>query len=485
MLLSVAENIFNNIEGSNWTLVTKRRPLLFACRTLHQVNRDHQAMTELATKYNLIDEKPPFNAPLKAQYKQGFGFYTMRERLPIILTQVIDQLSKDKEQIATNFGGDTARDELKSAIGEISKLKYELQTDKDFKCIRSAVGDETLWNSFIQGLGEENTYYSACWLYAETYMYRRLNNIFENTTTLQKLDYFQQQKHKALTNSYDAMVAVVRSIDAFNETNQSRDEIGEFFRKLLKLNLWGNRCDLSISAGQDVKQDGDPFSLLDSLDRCIVSDQTQAIWNCLVANEAESGVVEIINDNSGYELFTDLCLADFIIHHRIASKVCFNVKAIPWYISDVTPKDMQWTLDTLAGHPTQPLLAQFGERLKRHFQSGAFELRPVDNFWTSPYEFHRMADITPSLYETLSHAMLLIFKGDLNYRKLLGDFNFPYTTPFPDVLCGFLPTNLCTLRTVKADLICGMPEGLSEELSKKDPSWMVTGEYGVIQFASK
>ncbi|XP_053679891.1 damage-control phosphatase ARMT1-like [Anopheles nili] len=445
-------------------------------------------MTELTTKYNIIDEKPPFNAPLKGQYKQGFGYYTMRERLPVILTQVIDQLAKDKDQIAENFGGDPVREELKSAIGEISKLKYELQTDKDFKPIRSAVGDEAVWNNFIEGLGEDNSYFSACWLYAETYMYRRLNNIFENTTSLQKLDYFQQQKHKALTNSYDAMIAVLHSIEAFNKENKSFEEIGSFFRKLLKLNLWGNRCDLSISAGQDVKQDGDPFSLLESLEPFTVRDDTLDIWQCLTAQSSaetgSSGIVEIINDNSGYELFTDLCLADFIVHHKLAPKVCFNVKAIPWYISDVTPKDLQWTLDTFADH-AEPILAQFGTRLKNHFASGALELRSVDNFWTSPYEFYRMQEVVPALYDTLSQAKLLIFKGDLNYRKLLGDFNFPYTTPFIDALRGFLPTNLCTLRTVKADLICGLPEGMAEDLQCKDSSWMVTGEYGVIQFAKK
>ncbi|EAA07056.3 AGAP010723-PA, partial [Anopheles gambiae str. PEST] len=415
---------------------------------------------------------------------RGFGYYTMRERLPVILTQVIDQLSKDKEQIVANFGGETAREELKGAIGEISKLKYELQTDKDFRPLKTALGDETVWNSFLEGLGQDNSYFSACWLYAETYMYRRLNNIFENTQTLQKLDYFQQQKHKALTNSYDAMVAVLRSIEAFNGETRTTEEIGSFFRNLLKLNLWGNRCDLSISAGQDVKQDGDPFSLLDSLDQCIVRDQTQDIWECITTN-GSSGIVEIINDNSGYELFTDLCLADFIVRHQLAPQVCFNVKAIPWYISDVTPKDLQWTLDTLASNDSQPLLAQFGTRLKAHFASGALEMRPVDHFWTSPYEFYRMRDIAPALYEKLSQAKLLVFKGDLNYRKLLGDFNFPYNTPFVEALRGFLPTSLCTLRTVKADLICGLPDGMAEELTRKDASWMVTGEYGVIQFAGK
>ncbi|XP_065085224.1 damage-control phosphatase ARMT1-like [Ochlerotatus camptorhynchus] len=443
-------------------------------------------MEEYQTKYNLIDDKPPHNVPLKAQYKQGFAYYTMKERLPVILTQVIDQLSKDKEEVVQHFGED-AREELKQAIGEISKLKYELQTDKEFRPIASELGDDQVWNDFIGSLGDDNTYYSACWLYAETYMYRRLHNIFESTTTLKKLDYFQQQKHKALTNSYDAMGAVLQSIEHFNQdkASKSEEEIGDFFRKMLKLNLWGNRCDLSITAGQDVKQDGDPFSLLESCDNYIISDHTVEVWNHVRQAKANgSAVIDIINDNSGYELFTDLCLADFIIEHQLAARVNFNVKAIPWYISDVTPKDMRWTLNTLMAHPN-PLLSAFGKRLQAHFDAGTLQLKEVDNFWTSPYEFHRLENINPKLYQELSEAHLLIFKGDLNYRKLLGDFNFPYTTPFREALRGFLPTSLCTLRTVKADLICGIAEGLSDELDAKDERWMVTGEYGVIQFAPK
>ncbi|EAT33467.1 AAEL014253-PA, partial [Aedes aegypti] len=391
------------------------------------------------------------------------------------LTQVIDQLSKDKEQIVQHFGED-AREELKQAIGEISKLKYELQTDKEFTPIATELGDEQVWNDFIAGLGNDNSYYSACWLYAETYMYRRLNNIFESTTLLKKLDYFQQQKHKSLTNSYDAMGAVMQSIEHFNI---------KLSPILSQLNLWGNRCDLSLTAGQDYQQDGDPLSLLESCNSYIVSDHSPAVWDHVRQLKASSPVViDIVNDNSGYELFTDLCLADFIIEHGLASRVNFNVKAIPWYISDVTPKDMQWTLSTLMAHEN-PLLSAFGHRLQSRFDAGTLHLKEVNNFWTSPYEFHRMQDIEPTLYRELGQSDLLIFKGDLNYRKLLGDFNFPYTTPFRDALRGFHPTALCSLRTVKADLICGLTEGLSDKLDAKDSCWMTTGEYAVIQFTGK
>lgn len=115
-----------------------------------------------------------------------------------------------------------------------------------------------------------------------------------------------------------------------------------------------------------------------------------------------------------------------------------------------------------------------------------------------------MPEVNPSLYDRLKEAQLVIFKGDLNYRKLLGDFSWDSTESFETCLRGesiltvILPVltrfisllrlssfNLCTLRTIKADLICGLGAGVADQLFAKDKEWMLTGEYGVIQFASK
>lgn len=85
------------------------------------------------------------------------------------------------------------------------------------------------------------------------------------------------------------------------------------------------------------------------------------------------------------------------------------------------------------------------------------------------------------LYAQLSDATLVIFKGDLNYRKLLGDVNFEYTTSFKDALGDFQPTNILSLRTVKSDVCVGLPQGVAETLFEKDEHWMRTGQYGLIQ----
>ena len=50
---------------------------------------------------------------------------------------------------------------------------------------------------------------------------------------------------------------------------------------------------------------------------------------------------------------------------------------------------------------------------------------------------------------------------------------------------GFLPTNVASLRTLKADVVTGMEPGKAEEISKKDPNWMESGNWGVIQLARR
>lgn len=91
----------------------------------------------------------------------------------------------------------------------------------------------------------------------------------------------------------------------------------------------------------------------------------------------------------------------------------------------------------------------------------------------------------PDLYRKLGQAKLAIFKGDLNYRKLFNEKNWNPTTPVETALEGFHPTKLATLRTLKADMICGLKDGVPEQVEAKDQDWMISGKYGVIQFCEK
>ena len=89
------------------------------------------------------------------------------------------------------------------------------------------------------------------------------------------------------------------------------------------------------------------------------------------------------------------------------------------------------------------------------------------------------------LYRYLSESSLIIFKGDLNYRKLVGDRSWPTTTTFSEALHGFCPAPVCTLRTLKADVVVGLGDGKAKELQAIAENWMVSGEYAVVQFCEK
>merc|ERR1711974_596039 len=96
-----------------------------------------------------------------------------------------------------------------------------------------------------------------------------------------------------------------------------------------------------------------------------------------------------------------------------------------------------------------------------------------------------MAKEDPQLYSILSEASLLIFKGDLNYRKLVGDLKWKPTDTFYESLQGFHPAPLVTLRTLKADVVVGLKEGQASKAQEVDSEWMTNGNWGLIQFCDK
>lgn len=367
-------------------------------------------------------------------------------------------------------------------MGNISKLKYELQTDKPFKTLEDDGSDVRVWNDFIESLDEDKrSHYSGIWLHAECYLYRRIKSMFLESATLRTFDYFGLQKREAFTGSLSAFITLATHMTEMRQL-QTTDEVREGFEKLLKVNLWGNRIDLSLSGGQNVTQCLDPFAMIGGLEECILANASEDIWAALQSCTS-STTIDLIHDNAGYELFTDLVLIDYMLTHGIAERVRCHVKTIPWFVSDVMPEDFKWTLDQLNSSDNLELRG-FGMRLGEYIQGGRM-VCIANDFWTSPYDFVAIQAKNEKLFQALQESKCLIFKGDLNYRKLMGDINWEPTTEFETALRTFRPSNLCALRTIKADTVSGLRQGVAEMLGEKDSKWMETGEFGLIQFAPK
>ena len=164
--------------------------------------------------------------------------------------------------------------------------------------------------------------------------------------------------------------------------------------------------------------------------------------------------------------------------------VTFYVKTVPWFISDTMSHDVVWLLDTMAAGPSVQL-QKLSAKWKSHFQDGRFRV-VASPFWTYPHAYSEMAHAhgDPELYGQLRAHTALVFKGDLNYRKLVQDRNWKKSTPFSDALGGFRPAPLLALRTVKADTVAGVEQSKADWLDANKPDWMETGEFGLIQFAS-
>ena len=216
------------------------------------------------------------------------------------------------------------------------------------------------------------------------------------------------------------------------------------------------------------------------LESKILANNSKPAWRILEVKTGGS-MVDIVMDNSGFELFTDLCLADFLITSGLASVVRMRIKNGPWFVSDTTPHDFTWTLEKLAASK-EAALSEVGGRWLRHLEEARWTVHS-DQFWTLPHTFNEMPQADPDLYSALAQADLIIFKGDLNYRKLVGDLNWETTVPLATAVQGFLPAPLLSLRTAKADVMVGLEAGKAEETAAIDKEWMVSGEWGVVQFA--
>ncbi|KAH8308870.1 hypothetical protein KR059_002564 [Drosophila kikkawai] len=419
---------------------------------------------------NLIIYSPPgVEDELSARFLYSLAYATLRHRSPDLISEIIAYL-RDQEPDIVRECGDYAHFDLKRIVWSLELLRQDIVENKEFEIFRVKSPDTEPWNRFLNAIVKEKRHwFSAVWLHADCYMYRRIWTIFQRSDTLVDYDYFGEQKMLATKKAAQMMKSILGTT---RDLKRSRDN----FQRLLKLSLWGERS-AWMSEGCRLND------LLVEYECDLLADQSVAVWRDL-RHAYDPVYVDIVTGNAGFELFTDLLLADYIIRSKLAERVRFHLKAIPWFVMDATHKDFHWLLDFFRSHEFIELQG-FARQIQQHLQDRSFILCEPSYFWTSAHDFSHMKQVQPCLYVYLSEASLLIFKGDLNYRKLLGDVNYCSTDRFENCLRGFQPTSVCALRAIKTDLYCGLSVCQVEWLNEDEPNWMVTGEKAVIQLAVK
>ncbi|WP_354641666.1 damage-control phosphatase ARMT1 family protein [Kitasatospora camelliae] len=301
----------------------------------------------------------------------------------------------------------------------------------------------------------------APFLWAESYFYRRLLDAtgYFRPGAWQGVDPFAPFKAAELAGeAVDEELAALGGLDGLPGARRAE--------ALLSSALWGNRADLSfrITAGTGGATASD-----------LLVDDSATLWAEL--ERAGGGRVCVVADNAGRELLPDLVLIDHLLSGGLAAQVVLYVKPQPYFVSDATMADVLAAVGRLRTAPC-PAAGAVGGRLWQAMNSGTLVVR-TDPFFCAPLPFH---DMPAALRGELSGAKLTILKGDLNYRRLVGDRLWPPTTPFAGAVSHF-PSPVAALRTLKSDVIVGLDATTAARLDGTGTAWRTSGRHAVIQVA--
>jgi uncharacterized protein with ATP-grasp and redox domains len=356
---------------------------------------------------------------------------------------------------------------------DLEALSHELLHGKVRSLHDTSALDWAEWETYLQPY-QGQPWLDVPWFFAETYFYRR---ILEATRYFvpgdwQGVDPFASQKRSSLDSARDDVQRMSAQINEwYEQLDQATDPThSTTLLALLYGALWGNQADLSLQPGATLQIERQ----IREEQSHILIDDTPALTKQLAALHQLR--LDWVADNAGVELMSDLYLIDWLLTRQIAATVHLHLKAHPTFVSDATVLDVQQTLAMLAADDDRAVQT-LARRLSEHLSQGRLHLHD-DRAWTSPLAFWQLP---PPIQAELAQSDLVVVKGDANYRRLLGDRHWAFTTPLAD-LASYFPAPLVALRTLKSNVAAGLHAEQVETLNQTDPDWLTNGKWGVIQF---
>lgn len=161
-----------------------------------------------------------------------------------------------------------------------------------------------------------------CRLYAECYLYRYLRHLFETSTHWKTYDPFTETKtdtFHASSAGIHACAVLIQELLEKNETYSAHDPaVSVLFDELVSSSLWGNATDLSLLTNLNYadlqKLQATNADQRKAKKQFVLVNQLNEAWDSI--RLMENGQVDIVLDNAGFELITDLVLADWLLTLR-------------------------------------------------------------------------------------------------------------------------------------------------------------------------
>lgn len=279
---------------------------------------------------------------------------------------------------------------------------------------------------------------SRCWKNYDAFNRQKMSTFKSSRPAVLEL----AARYREIVDQTEKGSAIVESED----TAKIEEAEKVLFTEMAEICLWGNATDLSLLTSltyEDIQKLQGSEARKEQEKKIVVNDLPAAydVLRSARSSGAASRRVDIVLDNAGFELYVDLILAGYLISTGLATEVVLHPKSIPWFVSDALPKDFANLLGVIADpqafysatedeHDSKASPALGDEEIahlkflfdhwSRLHSEGQLILRP-NRFWTHAGSFWRMPHTAKELFQDLKQSELVIFKGDLNYRKLTGD----------------------------------------------------------------
>ncbi|WP_217184665.1 damage-control phosphatase ARMT1 family protein [Streptomyces sp. AC495_CC817] len=316
--------------------------------------------------------------------------------------------------------------------------------------------DDDWWDTWDARRHAGRSWFSLPFLVAESCFYRQL---------LRAVGYFDPGPWQGVDPFRPFKLAELETPEAAAELTAlgplAERPLPDQLDALLHGSLWGNRADLGFRLQSTEEK---------ATDSPLVADDSDALLSLLTGPAGRT--LCLVADNAGRELIPDLLLVDHLLTHGHFDRALLHLKPYPYFVSDATTAD---TLDAV--RHLIAAKADAGQRLHAALREGRLVLR-THPFSCAPLPY---ADMPADLRADFASADLTVMKGDLNYRRLVGDRLWPATTPFAEVT-SYFPAPVAALRTLKSDVITGLtPETETTLTTTEGHHWRTSGTRAVIQ----
>jgi hypothetical protein len=342
------------------------------------------------------------------------------------------------------------------------ELKNEMKNGLISQLLENT-SDKTIWDEDTR-LYRGKSWLEIPWFLAETFFFRRVLQAVQyfQPGPWQGKDPFQHLKTKEISNALQPF------IDAY-QPEPSKNNLKSFQIACYQA-LWGNQSDLSNLEIYETTRTSEMNKF--------VFDQTGAAFEYL--NTCRPTKIAYFLDNVGKELYFDLALIDYFLQIKLADSITCYLKNQPFFVSDAQPKDFLKAIDYLASSSVEKC-QRLADRITNWTKSGVINVE-APPFLTTSRSFREMPE---ALKKQLGGHDITILKGDVNYRRLVGDRHWDPTTPLEGA-AGYFFTTFISLRTLKSELIVGMSAEKMKTLeAQAEEDWLINGKRGMVIFAEK